>query len=258
MESGLQTAGSRHRAECSGRKVKHIGSQRSMNYIYRDRGTNWISDGQIYRGKKIQFVPDRSSRARLPSPLEQPFRRAPRTGARCRSALTRAFRPTFSFCMALRASLTEFTTFTMLIWLSDSSCNTHTREKRECTFIFMNNVLVPNVYQTIQYVYLAVGIVLNSQEATHACAGPNLQGRSRHWHILLVIFFCAWVASGRNVNEQNDLFQETRKTFLSQPKQQGKYMISSSPSAVYQSAFVSPPVINNHIISFQTPLWELC
>lgn len=131
MESGLQTAGSRHRAECSGRKVKHIGSQRSMNYIYRDRGTNWISDGQIYRGKKIQFVPDRSSRAWLPSPLEQPFRRAPRTGARCRSALTRAFRPTFSFCMALRASLTEFTTFTMLIWLSDSSCNTHTQERRE-------------------------------------------------------------------------------------------------------------------------------
>lgn len=136
--------------------------------------------------------------------------------------------------------------------------HTHTREKRECTFMFMNNVLVPNVYQTIQYVYLAVGIVLNSQEATHACAGPNLRGRSRHWHILLVIFFCAWVASGRNVNEQNDLFHETRKTFLSQPKQQGKYMISSSPSAVYQSAFVSPPVINNHIISFQTPLWELC
>lgn len=34
MESGLQTAGSRHRAECSGRKVKHIGSQRCMNYIY--------------------------------------------------------------------------------------------------------------------------------------------------------------------------------------------------------------------------------
>lgn len=69
--------------------------------------------------------------------------------------------------------------------------HTHTREKRECTFMFMNNVLVPNVYQTIQYVYLAVGIVLNSQEATHACAGPNLRGRSRHWHILLVIFFCA-------------------------------------------------------------------
>lgn len=34
MESGLQTAGSRHRAECSGWKVKHIGSQRCMNYIY--------------------------------------------------------------------------------------------------------------------------------------------------------------------------------------------------------------------------------
>lgn len=56
-------------------------------------------------------------------PLEQPLRRAPLTGALCRSALTRAFRPTFSFCMALRASLTEFTTLTMLIWLSDSSCN---------------------------------------------------------------------------------------------------------------------------------------
>lgn len=56
-------------------------------------------------------------------PLEQPLRRAPLTGALCKSALTRAFRPTFSFCMALRASLTEFTTFTMLIWLSDSSCN---------------------------------------------------------------------------------------------------------------------------------------
>lgn len=58
-------------------------------------------------------------------PFEQPFKRAPRTGALCKSALTRAFRPTFSFCMALRASLTEFTTFTMLIWLSESSCRTH-------------------------------------------------------------------------------------------------------------------------------------
>lgn len=63
-------------------------------------------------------------------PLEQPLRRAPLTGALCKSALTRAFRPTFSFCMALRASLTEFTTFTMLIWLSDSNCSTEEERKK--------------------------------------------------------------------------------------------------------------------------------
>lgn len=66
-------------------------------------------------------------------PLEQPLRRAPLTGALCKSALTRAFRPTFSFCMALRASLTELTTFTMLIWLSDSSCSTEEGKGRSHT-----------------------------------------------------------------------------------------------------------------------------
>lgn len=72
-----------------------------------------------------------SNHASFLLPLEQPLKRAPLTGALCKSALTRAFRPTFSFCMALRASLTEFTTFTMLIWLSDSSCNTQTGNDRE-------------------------------------------------------------------------------------------------------------------------------
>lgn len=71
-------------------------------------------------------------------PLEQPLRRAPRIGALCRSALTRAFRPTFSFCMALRASLTEFTTFTMLIWLSDSSCNTYSGKDEQTLFLHNN------------------------------------------------------------------------------------------------------------------------
>lgn len=79
-----------------------------------------------------------ASHASFLLPLEQPLRRAPLTGALCKSALTRAFRPTFSFCMALRASLTEFTTFTMLIWLSDSSCNTQSGSK-EWTRMFMHN-----------------------------------------------------------------------------------------------------------------------
>lgn len=84
MESGLQTAGSRHRAECSGRKVKHIGSQRSMNYIYRDRGTNWISDGQIYRGEKYNLC--RTGRAapgcphRWSSPSDGPLGPVPAAG----------------------------------------------------------------------------------------------------------------------------------------------------------------------------------
>lgn len=83
-----------------------------------------------------------ASHASFLLPLEQPLRRAPLTGALCKSALTRAFRPTFSFCMALRASLTEFTTFTMLIWLSDSSCNTQKWERRINTYVHSQTFLI--------------------------------------------------------------------------------------------------------------------
>ena len=96
-------------------------------------------DRQTNLQRKDLIFPDRyrqTSHTSFLLPLEQPLRRAPLTGALCKSALTRAFRPTFSFCMAFRASLTEFTTFTMLIWLSDSSCDTQRRV----------HVTIPNLY----------------------------------------------------------------------------------------------------------------
>ena len=59
----------------------------------------------------------------LPSPLAHPLGRGMRMGALCRSAFSRLLMLPVSFCMELSASLTEFTTFTMFTWLSDSSCN---------------------------------------------------------------------------------------------------------------------------------------
>lgn len=56
------------------------------------------------------------------SPLEQPRGRAPRAGARCRSALSRGRAPPRSFCSVSSTSLTELTSRAMLAWLSESSC----------------------------------------------------------------------------------------------------------------------------------------
>lgn len=56
------------------------------------------------------------------SPLEQPRGRAPRAGARCRSALSRGRAPARSFCRVSSTSLTELTSRAMLVWLSESSC----------------------------------------------------------------------------------------------------------------------------------------
>lgn len=106
--------------------------------IQRDKLKNQTANVQRKNHKGV------SAAASLDScllPLEQPLRRAPRTGALCRSALTRAFRPTFSFCMALRASLTEFTTFTMLIWLSDSSCTTNSGRRKGHVYVHSQQFL---------------------------------------------------------------------------------------------------------------------
>ena len=187
MESGLQIAGSRHRTECSRRKVKHIGSQQRMNYIYRDRGTNWISDGQIY-GRKNAICAGQVE----PRLVALTVGAALQTGPSDRCSLQVGLDASFQAHVLLLhgvESVAHRVHHLHHVDLAVGQQLQHTqRDKRECTFIFMNNVIVPNVYQTIQYVYLLVGIVLNSQNAMHACAGPNLRGRSRRWHILLVIF----------------------------------------------------------------------
>lgn len=62
------------------------------------------------------------------SPLEQPRGRAPRAGARCRSALSRGRTPPRSFCSVSSTSLTELTSRAMLVWLSERSCRWGTRD----------------------------------------------------------------------------------------------------------------------------------
>lgn len=131
-----------------------------------------------------------ASHASFLLPLEQPLRRAPLTGALCKSALTRAFRPTFSFCMALRASLTEFTTFTMLIWLSDSSCNTQSGSK-EWTRMFMHNH------------FWSIGI---TQGFVHNLPDWWCFLFMEGWHR---IFIFARVMSERSLEEQDSLSPET-------------------------------------------------
>lgn len=192
MESGLQTAGSRHRAECSGWKVKHIGSQRCMNYIYTETEGRTEYQTDKSTGEKNTICAGQVE----PRLVALTVGAALQTGPSDRCPLQVGLDASFQAHVLLLHGVESVAHRVHHLHHVDLAVgqqlqHTHTREKRECTFIFMNNVLVPNVYQTIQYVYLAVGIVLNSQEATHACAGPNLQGRSRHWHILLVIFFCA-------------------------------------------------------------------
>lgn len=192
MESGLQTAGSRHRAECSGWKVKHIGSQRCMNYIYTETEGRTEYQTDKSTGEKNTICAGQVE----PRLVALTVGAALQTGPSDRCPLQVGLDASFQAHVLLLHGVESVAHRVHHLHHVDLAVgqqlqHTHTREKRECTFMFMNNVLVPNVYQTIQYVYLAVGIVLNSQEATHACAGPNLQGRSRHWHILLVIFFCA-------------------------------------------------------------------